>query len=398
VTARGDDAVLSQGEYVHVPSRRKARAVLTARVRAPAGFYARLASQAVRNGLPAARRFGRARALVARAGVPTRPLAHAVALCPRGPAPALDRLLRDLEAAWPELSARGGLPRSPPPLAAAALRRTSSLTVFVFGDSAEPLLVAKVPGAADRLAAEAAALVEAEPARVSPRFLGRAGAAFIQEAVAGTPLDIEPVTPESASRAAWSPTHGEVADALVRLAEATAKPEPPEELDVTVRAALEAGMLAEPSRRALVAAWSDVRPVRTSVLRHRDTSPQNCLVRGGSFAALVDWEAATSRGAPGFDTWNAALASLEGGIGLVAWSDETVLASFRAAWADSPLFAHGRAAARRAAVAAGMPERVLDQLELVFFARRLGVRVAAPSSWATGPATVARMLEFAHRS
>jgi hypothetical protein len=45
-----------------------------------------------------------------------------------------------------------------------------------------------------------------------------------------------------------------------------------------------------------------------------------------------------------------------------------------------------------------MPERVLDQLELVFLARRLVIRVAAPSSWATGPATAARMLEFAQRS
>jgi hypothetical protein len=131
------------------------------------------------------------------------------------------------------------------------------------------------------------------------------------------------------------------------------------------------------------------------VLRHRDTSPQNCLFESDRLAGLVDWENVSALGAPGFDVLNAAVAFLEHGVGLVRWSEDRVLQTFRAAWVEGRYGEGARAAAAESASGAGFPESLFGSLEIVFFGRRLGRRLASKSISTTGPETAAKMLELA---
>ncbi len=249
-------------------------------------------------------------------------------------------------------------------------------------------------GSPARVDNEARALERGAPAGVAPLFLGRVGDARIQEGLDGEPLRIDPVTPEMASRLPWRTEHAELAAGLARLSEDTSRPGPSDEILAPIALAVKDGPLGSRGRTLMTAALRDLGRIEVSVLQHGDTSPQNCLVSGGRFVGLVDWELAKTRGAPGFDTLNVALACLEQGVGFVRWSERRALDAFRAAWEEAPLFIAARAAADDAARAAGVPEVFFPSLTVGFFGRRLGRRLAFPDRYATGPETAARMLEI----
>jgi len=363
---------------------------------APANFYAALMNQALRYTMPA-KRFGPVGARMLGHGVSTRGLAAVLKIRPRGARADLDRLLDDLASAWPTLAERSArLPASPPQLSLLTLARSAAQTVFVFEPAGRPLLICKVPGEdAARVDDEARALDRAAPAEIAPIYLGRVGDARIQEGLDGEPLDIEPVRPEMAGRLPWRIEHAELAAGLTRLSEVTTTRNPPDELLAPIERAVKDGPLSGRGRAMLASAVRDLTRLEVSVLRHGDTSPQNCLFSGGRLQGLVDWELAQARGVPGFDMMNAAVAYLEQGVGFVRWSEQRALEAFRAAWECAPLFIAARAAAEDAAAAAGVPDNLLPALTAGFFGRRLGRRLAHPDAYATGPETAARMLESA---
>jgi len=183
-----------------------------------------------------------------------------------------------------------------------------------------------------------------------------------------------------------------VADGIGRLGAATVKRGPPDDIASRMDLSVAYDGLDARTRRALSAAWADVRRSHSNVLRHRDTSPQNCLVLDGQLSGVVDWELAVPCGAPGFDVWNLALSYMEYGVGLTRWSQDLVVETFTRAWRDSPFWRDGRSAARRAALASGAAERDLDALEVCYFGSRIGDRLLRPGWHATGPDTVARAL------
>ncbi len=383
--------------YVHVPYPWKADIEVGSLW--PSSFYARLISQASRYALPAARRGGMVRALVGRKGIPVKLLGTALERLPAKPSNDVDPLLRGLRERWHELGTRArGLPLTAPPLSTLTLHRSAGLTVFVFGDSADPLVVAKSPLGDRRLITrEIEALNEAAPARVAPLYLGEVGEASVQEGVKGAPLALKPVTPRTASSLSWHEPFGEVAAALIRLAEVTSKAATPDEDDVlgSLDGVTDVPELDGQCRRALVAARRDLQGLKRSVLRHGDTSAQNCLLHHDRLSGLVDWELARTKGAPGFDMLNAAVAYLEHGVGLKRWSQRLVIDSFEAAWDGSDFFGTARKAARTSMGAAGVPDRYHDPLELAFFARRMHRRLERPGAYPTNAATAARMLLLA---
>jgi hypothetical protein len=386
------------GRYVAV--RYPWRAVIDRRSPYPARFYAALIDQAMRYRMPARKRFGRAAAAVGRQGVPSRRLvAASLGALPRHQHPDIDRLLEDVAGAWPELARRSRRPLpSPSSLSALAVRRSAALTVFVFGHEPDPLLVLKLPSPGDdRVDREAAALLEAEPAGVSPRSLGRVGDARVQEALDGAPLRLEPVAPEGASRLRWGSCLAALATSARPVARVTAKPVASCELGAPLATAVEYPGLDGRTMRTLRAAARDLKGLSVSVLRHGDASAQNCLFRGQRLTGLVDWEAASSTGAPGFDVLNSAMAYIDHGVGLVRWSDELVLESFETAWRESTFFRGARAAADDAARAGGVPERYLEPLAVGFFANRLGRRAVAPEAHLIGPHVAAATLEIVCR-
>ena len=363
----------------------------------PAAFYAMLVGNAIRSGRRTRHRLGVVWRAAAGHPPPAGLLAATVRRLPRHPRPEIDDLLEQVRADWPALAARSErLPSEPEALTALALQRSAGLTVFVFGTGTAPLLVLKTTtGPHERLAAEAAALREAEPAGVAPRDLGRVGTAFAQEALAGEPLPLERLEASQAAGLRWSTPHEELATALTRLAETTAKPAFPEELRDPVERALATAPMSERAKRALSSAWSDVERLEVSVLRHHDISAENCLFADGRLAGIIDWEHAESRGTPAFDVLNAALAYMELSIGLAGWSQEAVVEALERSWAASDFWTRARAAARTSATAAGVPDWALEPLEVVFFGSRVGDR-AMPGrvDYATGLDTVTRQLEL----
>ena len=361
----------------------------------PARFYASVIGQALRYGLPASRTPGAAWALAARVGAPEGVLAAAIRRLPGRPRPDLDVLVAEIRSRWAELADRAtALPESPPELSVLALQRAAALTVFLFGSDPRPLLVLKLPAAGDpRVDLEVVALEVAEAAGVSPRYLGRVGEARVQEGLTGSPLRVGALKPEGAAELVWSPAMAEVAEGIAKLGAATADGRPQREIVPQMELALAYDGLDSRTRRLLAAAWADVRRSGSSVLRHRDTSPQNCLVSGERLAGIVDWELAVPRGGPGFDVWNLGLSSMEYGLGLTRWSQELVAETFARSWPASPFWRGARAAARRAALAGGAAERDLDALELCFFGSRIGDRLEFPGRHPTRPATAALNLE-----
>ena len=360
----------------------------------PARFYAGLLSQSFRYGLPAARRWGRMRAAAAVAPWPTRALGRALRRWPARPRSDLDELLGLTAKSWVHLAEVTRLPSSPPTLSALALQRSSALTVFVFGDGPDPLLVLKVPASGDgRPEREAVTLQRVEPAAIAPRYLGRVGAAYAQSALPGEPLRLEPLSAEGARNLDWSPALEDLAAGLTRLASATRVGEPPSGLEQAVQRCHDDEQLSAGARRSVGRARDELEQVPVSVLLHGDTSAQNCMFEGSKLSGLVDWELANGRGTPGFDSLNAWLAYLEHRIGLKRWSQAEVMTAFSKAWFDSPF---GRAAHDAAATAVGsVSDADLDSsIEVLFFARRLGRRLLKPEGYATEPATARAMLEL----
>jgi hypothetical protein len=360
-----------------------------------ARFVAAMVNQTLCHQVPAARRLGRLWAMAGRWGLPEPALAAAVALLPRRARGDLDELLERTVGCWDRLAARSSrLPPSAPALEALALPRAKGLTVFVFGSAPYPLLVLKLPGAggAELLDREAAALTRAEPARVAPRSLGRVGEARAQEGLAGAPVPVRPLTPERARRLGWPAPFADLTEALARLGESTARRVPPDDARMPVQRVLEEPTVAAQDRRLLAAAWRDVARLEVSVLCHGDLKPQNWLALEGRVQGIVDWEEARPRGTPGFDAWQATLDYVEFGVGLVRWSPDHRVDSFQAAWTASDFCADARRAARTVAAAAGVPESMLDSLEIAFFGRRLGRRLLIPHPDGAAAVVAARIL------
>lgn len=363
----------------------------------PARFYTAVIRQALRYGLPANRTPGPLWALLGRAGIPERTLARAIRALPAQPRPDLDEYARAVRLGWTDLAERSATLAASPPaqLSVLALQRAAALTIFFFGDGPRPLVVAKVPAPGDgRVDLEVDALRQVEAAGAAPRFLGRLGDARLQEGLAGEPLRGEPLTPKKAGKLEWRPVLDDVAGGIARLGEVSAEAVAPEDITRRMDMSIAYDGLDAGTRRTLAAAWTDVRRSRASVLRHRDTSPQNCLVSEERLTGVVDWELAVPRGGPGFDVWNLALSYMEYGLGLTRWSQDLVIETFARSWPDSPFWRGARAAARRAAVAGGAAEGDLDALEVCFFGSRIGDRLLRPGWHATPPATVARALRL----
>jgi aminoglycoside phosphotransferase (APT) family kinase protein len=362
----------------------------------PHAFLVRLIRETLRYGMPA-KRYGRVGAWFVGNALPMRAIGKSFELRRKRTRPDIDRVLHDVEATWNELAGRAPrLPSRPHDLTALSLRRRSAETTFVFGSDPDPYMVCKTPRSSpDPLEREFIALREAEPAEVAPRALGRAGEAYVQEAIAGTPLEVPAVTPDNARHLPWSTEQQLLAEGLVRLAKATARDGPPQEVDARVKSALDTELVAAPVRKLASAALEELGQSSLAVLRHGDTSAQNCLIDDGRLSGLVDWEIARPQGAPAFDVLNAAVAIIDHGVGLTNWSEDRALESFIRAWKHSDFFRQARDAARRSTHEAGGTDSDHERLEIAFFARRLASRLAAPKSYATGPATAARMLEVA---
>lgn len=365
--------------YVHVPY--PWSAAIDAGSASAASFYVALVGQALRYGRPASRRPGWLWALAARRGIPEPALAAGIRRLRSGSRPDLDELVAAIRQAWPALrGASARLPEHPPPMGVLALKRSAGTTVFVFDESSGALLVVAkaASGRGQAVEREVAALRQAETARVAPRYLGEVGAWRVQQGLEGAPLTPRPLTPERAGQLGWHPALASLGAGLCRLAEATAQPGAPRSVASRLAAALDHARLSPRSRRLLEAASRDIAGLSARVLRHRDTSVQNCLFAGDELTGIVDWEMAEPGGAPAFDVWNATISYVESGIGLVGWSDELALAAFAQAWRHSALWRGAREAGRAAAAAAGVPEAMGEPLEVAFFATRVGDHIELP--------------------
>lgn len=381
--------------YAHV--RYPWRAALDATAPGPGAFYASLLGNGLRSGRRTLGGLGGLWRIAARHPPPESLLTGVLRRLPLSPRPDVDRLLGEVRSSWDVLARRSEhLPPEPVQLSALALLRSAGLTVFVFGESERPLLVLKVPSDRGRgPSVEASALREAGPAGVAPRALGMVGAAYVQEAIPGRPLPLEAVEPGSAAELRWSEHHRELTRGLARLAETTAKRGFAEELRQPVEAALAQATLSARCRRVLTAAWRDVARLDVAVLRHHDTSAENCLFADGRLSGIIDWEHAETCGAPGVDVLNTAISYMELGVGLSRWSERRAVEALRASWGASEFWREARAAVRSTAVAGGAPESASEALEVVFFGLRIGERLAAPRVvHPTGLVTAAEQLEI----
>ena len=362
---------------------------------APSTFLTAMMSDDLRHGLPASRTGGAAFAWAARRGLPSPAFATVLRRLPSRRQPELDALLERVATQWPRLAAEsGGLPDGPPPLTALAVERSAARTVFVFGTCYRPLLVIKQPrGDGRAVRTEAAALVAAAPARVAPKLLGWLDGASVQEGLPGRPPCVAPVSVADAAHMSWSVALEDLSGGVRRLAEITTQRLPaPDRLLKPLDDVL-AGDFPGIERRQLRAVRQDLGRLDVCVLQHADLRSQNWLLGPrGALEGIVDWELANPTGTPGFDVWQATLSLLEEGVGLAGWSQRTVAEAFRTAWMRAPLFDRARAAARECALAAGVAERFLDPLEVAFFARHLGRRLANPAGHAVKPRASAEML------
>lgn len=387
---------MGPGDYVEVPH--PWRAAIGVRSPHAARYYASLVGQTLNYRMPASRRFGPLLALAGRRGLPERPIARALRALPARSRPELDELTRNLERAWPRL-AEGSLrlPAKAPELTLLALQRSAALTVFAFGESNGPLLVAKLPkGDGVAADAEVAALEEAGETGLAPRPLGSVDGARVQEAIEGAPMRVTPLTPAKARSLGWPDSLRQVCDGLAALAAATPKPNAPSSgaaLDSIDLALAEGGFSAR-AQKLVRAARGEIAGSGRAVLQHGDSAAQNCLFANGRLSGLVDWENAKPSGVPGFDVLNALVAYLDFGVGLISWSQELVIDTFEAAWLHSDFGDQARASTERALVAAGLPESLREPMEVACFAARTGRRLAKPAAYPTAVATEARRLEL----
>lgn len=365
----------------------------------PSAFYAALIGQTLRFGLPASRRGGRALAVIGRRGIPENALGTAIR------ATGVVRATRDRDAdlyldaaraAWSDLEAHDDTLPPPRDLDVLVLRRASAITIFVFAGAPSPALVGKVPlGDPGPIQRETQALVVAASCGVAPRSFGAVeGLGDVQRGLPGRALRVEPVFASSARRLAWSAQHEALAHGLQRLASATTTPQVGSWAgDAITEASLGHPGMTDATRQAMGVAVNDLLTHPLSVLRHRDTSPQNALFVGDRFSGLVDWEEATAAGMPSGDLLNAATAVIENGIGLVRWDERALIDSFLAAWFHSPFGDRARTAAKCCATAAGLPPELFPALELVFFGRRVGYRTLLPAEHPTSDAVALAVVE-----
>lgn len=276
------------------------------------------------------------------------------------------------------------------------LERASARTIFLFAGDSHPALVCKIPrGSEATVEREATALVDAAQSGVAPRFLGKAAGSWVQEGIAGEPLKVESLDREVMRSIPWPSRMKVLSDGLTRLAQVSAQPA---DLDAAARTLLEraasCSRLKPSTRDRITKAVADLKGIGIGVLKHSDTSPQNCLFVDGRLSGIVDWEMAEPRGMPSSDVLNAAVSFLEHGIGLTRWSEDEIVESFRFGWNGSPFFTGARSAARASAVAAGVDESAVPSLEIAFFARRLARRLEAPDRYPTGAGTAVQIMEI----
>ena len=328
----------------------------------PSRMLARLLDETIRNRIPAFGRTAVLRNLVARVGLPRGATVVVVGRQHSRPEPELESLRVELDAA-----------------AILVLERRSCRTVFVFQHGHEPVSVAKLPRAGDRsVAHEHGVLERLADLSLAPKPLGAStlpshGDVFLQEMVRGEPLRPQASAGPGASALGWDGAFESACEGLSRLADRTAGP-----LDGTdmepVEAVLRDTATTSRTRNAVESALENVG--ERGVLRHGDTSPQNVLVESGKMAAMVDWELAKDNGAPGFDVLNLTLAAFERSIALQRLSPHSIPEAFANSWGSLPFWQEARRWADEAARSAGTSEAYRENLVTLFFARRLGRRLA----------------------
>lgn len=356
----------------------------------PQQYLVSLVDHLQRCSLPAAARFGPLRAAAVRRGV----VAAAVREATRRRAPVertdFDELLDGVRARWAELAAGARrLPPDAPELSLLCLRRSFGWLVFVFGGRPDPLLVCKLPNGDDsRVRAEVDRLAAVTGFHHAPRHLARVGAAYVQEAMPGQPLHLDPLRPQDAATAEWGGDLDDAAAVLATLGRATAGGE----LRLPALGQAEDGLLRREVVDAVRAGRARLLAQDVSVVRHRDVGPQNVLATAGRVTGIVDWEL-SDRGLPGVDLLQLLVSVFEQRLGLVAWDDDVAATAFRAAWGTAPLFVRGRERLRSVVETAGLPAALAQDVEVAFFAERLADRCARPGEFLVGARLATQMLE-----
>jgi hypothetical protein len=333
-------------------------------------MYSRLVRDALYYGMPAARRGGVFIAAAARTGWPER-LATAVALgAPRSDRADLDEL--KVLAIDFGISAHSLL----------LLERSSATTVFAFDRDGHPAGVLKRPrGGTAGVEREVAALQAVASSGLAPAYLGERLGWYAQEMIAAQPRMPTPISVAGAAGARWTAADDEAAAGITALATKSVSCGRPAELnDGVVERLFETGAIPDHLASVVGDALAEAARVDRRVVKHGDTSPQNCLYRESRLAGFVDWENARLDGAPGFDAWNACVALVEHGLALRRWNPEVAAAGFARAWHNSELVRMWRAAAASSCQASGVAGRdVITALEILFFARRAAQRIGTTS-------------------
>jgi aminoglycoside phosphotransferase (APT) family kinase protein len=387
-----DHDVSRPRRYAHVPTGAAPRAIVES-VPAAARYYASLVAQRLVHGAPASRRFGTALSLVSRRAPSRRPLEVALRAWPARPNAAVDEVVHAVLQEWPRFAASArALPAAPPDsLAVIAMPRRAGLVVLLV-DGTRPLLVVKQPGDEAALEREARALERVRALGIAPRWLGCAGRAHVQEGLRGEALAVQPLSPETAAQAVWTSELDQTANALGRLAEATAAEGIAAWIDNAARLDGGVSLPARPRAR-IAAALADIHDDRRVVLEHGDPSPQNFLFEHGRLTGAIDWEFARDGGLPGSDVLDAVMGAFLHGVALTTWSPDAIARAFDGAWSGSALFERGREAARTVIRAAGVPESRLDAYEVGYFAARTGARLGGTNLSALHVQTELRMLQ-----
>jgi hypothetical protein len=365
----------------------------------PARFYVSLVRETLRYGRPAARRPRLVWTTLGRYGIPQTATAALIRSAGRlGSPPGPSEQVPAVLDRWDELVERD--PTLPPRarLSVLELRRAAARTAFFFAPgNPTPLIVAKTAhGTNPGVDRETAALRRAAPAGAAPLSLGALpGVDSLQRGLPGRALRVIPIRSGRASSLSWPDELATLADGLGTLASTTAADARPDAVtDGVVEEVLAGPLLSEAAREAVTGALERVRAHPAAVLSHCDVSPQNVLMDDGRLSGLVDWEIAEDRGLPGADVWNAALAWLEQGVGLVRWSDRDLLVAFEAAWCRGAFGAELQKAAVDVVARAGVPAHLVPDLELVWLAQRVGHRTQEPLVAPTSAELAARQVEL----
>jgi hypothetical protein len=385
---------MTSTRYIHI--RYPWQAAISRNSRVPSRYFLDLLDHAHRNRLPADRSPRALHSFVARNHLLRGPFAAALRLMRGKSRDDLDRLVRALDERWSEILERSrevgaSLPEHPGMLSVLVLERRAARTVFVFGRDSHPILVLKFPRAShDGVNREADALRRAEGLGIAPRFLGWVEGAAVQEALRGEVLPVKPVGDPAALTEPVE--HRDVARQLNRMATATATESRPDGLaGPPLEAVLESDLLGPRIRERVREAFNELSSLHICVLKHTDVSPMNCIVDGERLVGFVDWEISSLSGMPTVDLLNAAVCYFEHCFGLTHWSRDELREAFSGAWHGSPYFRFWRRAVDDSVRSLQLPAR--EHLEVLFFARRIGHRLAQPERFPYGPQTAADLLE-----